>query len=227
MALEGLSPTDRTRIRRERERAADDRADLRALLDEAVVCHLGVVDAGGVRVVPTLAAPRWDGPDPYGTLYLHGSVASQALMAAPLDRICATVTLLDGLVLARSGFMHSVNYRSAVVYGVPRVVDDPDEKDLALTLMVDHVVAGRAGHLRAPTRKELAATSVLALSLHEASVKQRNGDPEDEPWDVDPQVWAGVVPLRLRADDVVTAAGVEAHVPEHVNAAVRSRFPPA
>jgi len=197
-----LSPTPRTTITRHRERGSTDRADLFAVLGEALVCHLGLVRDGAPVVLPTIYAVDPDGPDDGGTLYLHGSVAAPWLVEAPGQTVCATFTLLDGAVLARSGFSHSMNYRSAVVLGEVRRVDDAAERDHALWLMVDHVVPGRSGTLRPFTRKELAATTVLALPLAEASVKGRSGGPKDEPEDVAAGVWAGVIPLRLRASAV-------------------------
>jgi len=160
-----------------------------------------------------------DGPDRDGTLYVHGSVASRSLVEGPDQDVSVTMTVLDGIVLARSGFNHSMNYRSAVVIGRPRVVLDEAERAHALDLIVDHVTPGRSAALRRPTRKELAATAVLALPLHEASVKRRSGDPEDEDFDVEAGgVWAGVVPLRLVAGTPATGADVAADVPvpEHV-----------
>lgn len=217
-----LSPTERSTPRRERERAQTDRALLHALLHEALVCHLAVVVDGVPLALPTVFGVDLDGPDRDGTLYVHGSVASRSLLQAPAQDLGVTFTVLDGLVLARSGFMHSVNYRSAVVVGRPREVTDPDERSHALDLLVDHAVPGRTASLRRPTRKELAATTVLALSLHEASLKSRAGDPEDEPEDVEAGGWAGVVPLTLVAGQPVTgadAAGVP--VPTHVRDRVR------
>jgi nitroimidazol reductase NimA-like FMN-containing flavoprotein (pyridoxamine 5'-phosphate oxidase superfamily) len=196
-----LSPTERTQIGRHRERAAGDRADLLSVLAESLVCHLGITRDGYPVVVPIAFGVDPDGPDPDGTLYLHGSVAAGSLRAAPGVQLCVTCTLVDGLVLARSGFSHSMNYRSAVVIGHGRLVDDPDEKQRALDLVVDHVVPGRARTLRPYTRKELAATAVVALPLHEASVKRRSGGVADEQADVDAGVWAGVVPLRTVAGD--------------------------
>ena len=150
-------------------------------------------------MLPTIYAVDPDGPDEGGTLYLHGSVAAPWLVQAPGQTVCATFTLVDGAVLARSGFSHSMNYRSAVVFGEVRRVDDEAERDHALWLMVDHVVPGRSATLRPFTRKELAATTVIAVPLAEASVKARSGGPKDEPEDVAAGVWAGVVPLGLRA----------------------------
>jgi nitroimidazol reductase NimA-like FMN-containing flavoprotein (pyridoxamine 5'-phosphate oxidase superfamily) len=198
-----LSPTERTRITRHRERGSDDRADLFAIIAEALVCHVGVVRDGMPVVLPSIHAADPDGPDEGGTLYLHGSVAAPWLMQAPGQMVCATFTLVDALVLARVAFSHSMNYRSAVVYGAARTVDDPAERAHALDLIVDHVVPGRAATLRAHTRKELAATAVIAVPLAEASVKARTGGPKDEPEDVATGAWAGVVPLRVAAGAVV------------------------
>ena len=151
-------------------------------------------------------------------------MASRSLVQGPAQDVSVTMTVLDGIVLARSGFNHSMNYRSAVVVGRPRVVTDPAERAHALDLLVEHAAPGRSATLRRPTRKELAATTVLALPLHEASVKQRSGDPVDEVEDVEAGgVWAGVVPLRTVAGEPVTGADVDVvDVPDHVAARVQS-----
>jgi nitroimidazol reductase NimA-like FMN-containing flavoprotein (pyridoxamine 5'-phosphate oxidase superfamily) len=219
-----LSPTERSTPRREKERAQTDRATLYDVLETALVCHLAVVVDGVPLALPTVFGLDLDGPDQDGTLYLHGSVASRSLVQGPAQDVSVTMTVLDGIVLARSGFNHSMNYRSAVVVGRPRVVTDPAERAHALDLLVEHAAPGRSATLRRPTRKELAATTVLALPLHEASVKQRSGDPADEVEDVeDGGVWAGVVPLRTVAGEPVTGADVDVvDVPEHVADRVRS-----
>ncbi len=160
-------------MRRGTARALRDRRALFQLLDEALICHLGVIIDGAPLVVPTVFAADPDGPDEDGSLYVHGSVAARSLCAGAESDICVTVTQLNGLVLARSAFHHSMNYRSAVILGRGRLVDDPAEKARALDLIVDSVVPGRAATLRPHHRKELAATVVMALPLHEASVKQR------------------------------------------------------
>jgi hypothetical protein len=201
-----LSPTARTRVRRHAERAAVDRADLLTVLSEAVVCHLGVVMGGHPVVLPVAFGVDPDGPDQDGTLYLHGSVAAGALSSAPEQDVCVSVTHVDGLVLARSAFHHSMNYRSAVVIGRARRVTDESEVRRALDLIVDQVVPGRSATLRPHTRKELAATVVVALPLHEASVKQRSGGVSDDQADVDAGRWAGVLPLRMVADEVLVDA---------------------
>ena len=213
-----LSPTPRSSPRREKERAQSDRATLHDLLDCSLVCHLAVVVDGVPLALPTVFAVDLEGPDRGGTLYVHGSVASRSLVQAPDQDVSVTMTALDGVVLARSGFNHSMNYRSAVVIGRPRAVTDEAERAHALDLLVDHVAPGRSATLRRPTRKELAATTVLALPLHEASVKRRVGDPGDEDDDVAAGgVWAGVVPLRTAAGDPVTSADAgDLPVPEHV-----------
>ena len=217
---EPLSPTTRSRPRREKERALSDRAALDAVLDAALICHLAVVVDGVPLALPTVFAVDHDGPDRDGTLYLHGSVASRSLVQGPDQDVSVTFTLLDGIVLARSGFNHSMNYRSAVVIGRPRVVTDVGEREHAFDLLVDHAAPGRSAELRRPTRKELAATTLLALSMHEASVKVSDGDPQDEDFDIEAGgVWAGVIPLRLVAGDPVTGADVDVDaVPAHVTA---------
>ncbi len=198
-----LSPTARTRVGRHTERARTDRADLLAVLREALVCHVGVMMGGHPVVLPIVFGVDPDGPDDGGTLYLHGSVAAGALAAAPDQDICVTVTHVDALVLARSAFHHSMNYRSAVVIGQARKVDTEAEMRHALDLIVDQVVPGRASTLRPHTRKELAATTVIAVALREASVKQRTGGVGDDRSDIEAGVWAGVLPLRLVAGDIV------------------------
>lgn len=222
-----LSPTPRTTIKRGRARARSDRADLIDVLASSRICHMGVVVDGSVRVLPTAYGVDLEGPDRGGSLYLHGSVAARSLVDAPAGEICVTVTALDGLVLARSAFHHSMNYRSAVVVGTPRVVTDHAERVRALNAIVDQVVEGRSAHLRPHTPKELAATAVLALPLHEASVKSRAGDPVDDAADIEVGgVWAGVVPMVETAGTPRTASDVEPNVavPEHVRAiSVRRR----
>ncbi len=205
-----LSPTQRTTATRGRHRMVDDRAALHALLDEALVAHLGIVVGSGLDahplVLPTAYAADPDGPDDGGSLYLHGSVAAGWLAPALAGEVCVSITLLDALVAARSGFHHSMNYRSAVVVGRPRLVDDETERARALDLVVDQVVPGRSATLRPHTRKELAATVVLALPLAEASLKVRAGGPVDDEADVEAGIWGGHVPLRLVAGEPVADA---------------------
>jgi uncharacterized protein len=184
-----LSGTARTELRRKRERGRSDRNDLYEVLDTALICHLGVVADGAPRVLPTAHGRDGD------TLYLHGSSANATYWAADGQQVCVTVTLLDGLVCARSVFHHSMNYRSAMVYGTARVVLDDDERIRALTIITEHLVPGQWDYARLPTKKELAATSVLALPLDEASVKVRTGAPGDDEEDYATGIWAGVVPV--------------------------------
>ncbi|GAB3251847.1 pyridoxamine 5'-phosphate oxidase family protein [Nocardioides dilutus] len=215
-----LSPTPRTQLTREKERGVFDRAQLMALLGESLVAHIGVTVGEGVDthpvVLPVVYAVDPDGPDQDGTLYVHGSVAAGWLRRTPGATVCVTVTALDGLVLARSAFNHSMNYRSAVVIGPARLVEDPAEKARALDLIVDHVVPGRAAALRPNTRKELAATAVLAVPLHEASLKTRAGGPVDDQPDIDAGYWAGHLPLRTVASPVVPDPAAPGAVPGHV-----------
>lgn len=189
---DSLAVTDRTRLRRGREKVRTRRADLDAVLAAGFVCHLGVVVDGAPMVVPTVYGVVGD------TLYLHGSVASRSLVNAEDATVCVTVTHVDGIVLARSVFDHSINYRSAMVYGVPRVVTDPAEKAVGLRAVTEQCAPGQWDYARRPNRRENAATSLLALSLSEASVKVRTGPPGDgDAADGASGRWAGVVPLRV------------------------------
>jgi uncharacterized protein len=210
-----LQPTDRTSLRRSKERAATDRQALYDVLRGGMFCHLGVILDGDPLVLPTAYGVDLNrGPD--GTLYLHGSVAARSVRAAGDQTVCVTVTHVDGLVLARSAFHHSVNYRSAVIYGIPRLVTDPEEKLHGLNTIVDHLVPGRSGGSRPPNRKELVATSVLALPLTEASVKSRSGGANDDEQDLDLPYWTGVIPLRVVAEEPVTNDDCDLLVPAHV-----------
>ncbi|MFB8249303.1 pyridoxamine 5'-phosphate oxidase family protein [Streptomyces sp. NPDC055952] len=188
------TPTDRTVPTRSAERASYDRELVHAILDEAYVCHLGFVRDGAPVVLPTLYARVGE------RLYVHGSTGSRPLRAAgrtePGLPVCVTVTHVDGLVLARSAFHHSINYRSVVVHGVAHDVTDPQEKREALDALVDHVVAGRSADSRPANKKELAATAVIRLDLDEVSAKLRTGGVNDEPEDLALPHWAGVVPVR-------------------------------
>ncbi|MER8011272.1 pyridoxamine 5'-phosphate oxidase family protein [Streptomyces sp. NPDC094149] len=183
-----LPETDLTRHRRLREQGSLDRADLDAILDAGFVCHLGVVVDGRPLVVPTV----------YGRderqLYLHGSVGSRSLAGG--TPVCVTVTHVDGLVLARSVFEHGVNYRSAMIHGEARKVTDPEEKLAGLRLLTEHAAPGQWSYARGPNRRELAATTLLALSLEQASVKIRTGAPDDgDGPDAELGLWAGTLPL--------------------------------
>ena len=186
-----LSPTPRTTLHRLRERARTERGDLYAVLDAGLICHLGVVVDGAPVVLPTGYGRIGD------TLYLHGSSANRSLLAAAGQEVCVTITLLDGLVCARSIFNHSMNYRSAVVFGPARLVTDEAERLDALRAVTEQLAPGQWDYARQPTRKELAATAVLAVPLAEASVKVRSGPPQDEPEDYESGTWAGVIPAAL------------------------------
>ncbi|MCX4402208.1 pyridoxamine 5'-phosphate oxidase family protein [Streptomyces sp. NBC_01764] len=212
------TPTDRTVPTRSKERAAYDHELVHAILDEGYVCHLGFVRDGTPVVLPTL----------YGRvgerLYVHGSTGSRPLrmtgQADPGLPVCLTVTHVDGLVLARSAFHHSMNYRSVVVHGIAHQVTDPDEKRAALDALVDQVVPGRSYDSRPANTKELAATAVIRLDLNEVSAKLRTGGPNDDAEDLSLPHWTGVVPLTkghgtpIPADDL--APGIE--LPDYLSA---------
>jgi uncharacterized protein len=184
-----LSATERTRHRRFRHNGRADRESLYAVLEAGFVAHLGVITGGWPMVVPTMY-----GYDP-DTLYLHGSVASQSLHTEGTT-VCVTVTLADALVLARSVFEHTINYRSAMIYGQPRLVTDPAERLAGLRAITEHVAPGQWDYARAPSRKDLAAVRLLALPLEEASVKIRTGPPSDgDSPDSALGLWAGELPL--------------------------------
>jgi uncharacterized protein len=185
-------PSERVRLRRKRERGSYDRAVIDAILDEALIAHLGIADEHGQPlVVPTLHARRGD------LIYLHGSTASRTLRALAAGRpACLTVSLLDGLVLARAAMHHSANYRSVMVLGRARIVEQPAEKLAALQAVVEHIVPGRWAEVRPPSENELKATSVLAMRIDEASAKIRRGPPIDDEQDHALPAWAGVLPLR-------------------------------
>jgi nitroimidazol reductase NimA-like FMN-containing flavoprotein (pyridoxamine 5'-phosphate oxidase superfamily) len=185
---------ERLRVKREPQRAVYDPETIAAILDEALICHLGFEVEGQPYVIPTLHARVGD------VLYVHGSAASRMLRhAAGGAPVCVTVTLLDGLVLARSVFNHSVNYRSAIVFGRATLVED-DEKPAALRALTEQLAPGRWDEARQPTATELKATWILSLPLDEASAKVRAGPEVDEPEDLDLPVWAGVVPVHLAAE---------------------------
>jgi nitroimidazol reductase NimA-like FMN-containing flavoprotein (pyridoxamine 5'-phosphate oxidase superfamily) len=185
-----LSVTPRTRLLRKPSRGVFDRGVIYRILDEAFVCHLAFVVDGQPYAIPTGYARLGD------AIYVHGSAASRMLrqLSAGLDA-CLTVTIVDGLVLARSAFHHSMNYRSVVVLGTARLVQERDEKLAAMSRFTNHVVPGRWPELRPITDQELKGTSVLALPIHEASAKVRTGPPLDDDEDLTWPVWAGVVPL--------------------------------
>ncbi|HET8863597.1 MAG TPA: pyridoxamine 5'-phosphate oxidase family protein [Solirubrobacterales bacterium] len=214
-----MAAKPRNRVIRAPSRAAYDRETIEAILDEAIVSHVGTVgEAGHPIVIPTLHARDGD------WLYIHGSAASKTLRRAQRAEICLTATLIDGLVLARSALHHSVNYRSVVVFGQAELVDSADDKATALSAITEKLIPGRWDDVRAPNELELRATSVLRLPLAEASAKLRTGGPVDDEPDYDLPIWAGTVGLRLvagepRPDDRLLP-GVER--PAYVGALVNS-----
>lgn len=205
-----LSSTDRTKLGRKPQRGSADRTDLYAVLDAGLVCHLGIVINGYPRVLPTAYGRDGD------TLYLHGSTGSSTLAAANGSQVCVTVTHVDGLVCARSVNNHSMNYRSAVVYGEARVITDGSERLRALRTITEHLIPGRWAGAREPNRKELAATAVLAVPLTEASVKSRTGASIDQDEDLALDYWAGVIPVSMVFGE--PEPDNELPVPEHIYA---------
>jgi hypothetical protein len=201
--------SSRTRVKRLPERGVYERAAIDEVLDAALVCHLGFLQEGQPFVIPTLHARVGD------SLYVHGSSASRAVRRLGEGvAACATVTLLDGIVLARSVFEHSMNYRSVVVLGTAVPVEDADEKLVALEAFTEKLLPGRWAEARGPTRRELKATGVLRLPLDEASAKIRDGGPEDgDTPDAELDVWAGVIPLRLQALPPEPAEGLREGIP--------------
>lgn len=204
-------PSEHLQFGRAAERGFHDRATIDKILDAGSVCHLGYVHDGHPTVVPTLYGRDGD------TLYVHGSVASRAMHGDRLD-VCLTVTHVDGLVLARSAFHHSINYRSVMVYGPARRVDDRDELVHAVRVVTEHVVPGRWEHTREPSPKEQAATAVLALGLEEATAKIRAAGVNDDEADLGLPYWAGVVPVSMVAETPLPDPGMPpgVDVPQHV-----------
>jgi uncharacterized protein len=189
-----IKRTERTRVRRIPKRGAYDRETINQILDEGFICHVGFTVDGKTFVIPTGYARDGD------RLLIHGSAASRMLreMAGGVE-VCVTVTLIDGLVLARSAFHHSMNYRSVVVFGRAELIEDETEKNNALRALSEHIVRGRWDEIRLPNEKELKATKVLRLPIEEASAKVRTGNPVDDEADYDLEVWAGVLPLKIVA----------------------------
>ncbi len=199
-----LVQTDRSRVRRKADRGSFDREVVDAILDEAYLAHVGFVVDGEPRVLPMTFGRDGD------VLYLHGASGNAMLRASAGAEVCVTVTLLDGLVLARSAFHHSMNYRSVVLLGRAEKVEDEAEKRRAFDVIVDHVVPGRQAVARATSASELRQTLVLRLPIVEGSAKVRAGDAVDEPEDVGLPVWAGVVPLRVAPGAPVPNADLDA-----------------
>jgi uncharacterized protein len=215
--LRALSTTERTTLHRLRERGATDRSALYDVLNAGLICHLGVIIDGSPVVLPTGYGRIGD------TLYLHGSSANRSFQFAHDRDICVTVTLVDGLVCARSVFHNSMNYRSGVIFGTARLVTDTAERLAAIQAITEHLIPGRWENSRKPTKKELAATSVIALSLDEASVKIRSGGAKDEDEDYELDYWAGVLPITetigVAEPDPLLRADLA--VPPHITALER------
>jgi nitroimidazol reductase NimA-like FMN-containing flavoprotein (pyridoxamine 5'-phosphate oxidase superfamily) len=208
-----LTPTSRTRVRRLPERARYDREEIYRILDEGFVCHAAFCDESGPVVLPTGYARVGDG------LYLHGATGNHLLRSIGAGApVCITVTLVDGLVLARSAFHHSINYRSVVMFGTGREVTDRQEKLAAVTAVVEQIVPGRSADARAPSDEELRATRVVHVPLDEVSAKVRSGGPKDDPPDYQLPVWAGHIPLRLAAGaPVPDGTGPHPEVPAYAS----------
>ncbi|MBO0853557.1 MAG: pyridoxamine 5'-phosphate oxidase family protein [Nocardia sp.] len=213
-----LSPTARSTVARHRARAATDRAVLEEILDEGLICHLGVTMYGAPVVLPTVYARCGD------VIYLHGSTGAGNLRAAATGDVCVSVTLVDALVYARAAMHFTMNYRSAVIHGRPVEVTDPDERGRALRAIVEHSAPGAWDTVRPPDKKELAATVVLRLDLIEASVKTRAGGPADDRADLNSAAWAGHIPVRRTFGFPVPSADLpaDAGIPDHVAARVSS-----
>jgi len=203
-----FTPTERTRLVREAHRAIYDREAIYKILDEAFVCHVGFAIENQPFVIPTMFARVGD------HIYFHGSAASRMLRSlANGVPVCITVTLTDGLVLARSVFNHSMNYRSVVALGRATLIDDAAEKLRALQAFTEKLIPGRWNDARQPNEKELQATSILKLPLTEISAKVRTGDVEDDADDYALSVWAGVIPLRLTADPPIRDSRCDSSIP--------------
>lgn len=203
-----LKTTERTELKRVPERGHFDRDVVNAIIDEAMICHVGIVDEDGRPVVIPTFHGR-DGDD----LLIHGSAASRLLRAARNSEISVSITLIDSLVVARSAFHHSANYRSVVLFGVPEQITDDDEASRALDVLVEALIPGRSGEVRPHTRNEIKATSVLRLPIIEASAKIRNGPPVDDDEDMDTEVWAGLLPINTTFGEPTTADDMRMDLP--------------
>ncbi len=215
-------PSARSTVRRVRDRANYDQAEVRAILDDGVICHVGFLMGGGPFVVPMAYARDGD------RLLLHGSRASRLMKhLASGEEVCVTVTHLDGLVLARSAFHHSMNYRSVMLFGCPRSITDENDKRCAMDAIVEHIIPGRGADARAPSEAELKATEVVELALTEASAKIRTGPPIDDANEPDSAAWTGLIPMQMTTlkpvPDPTLRVGVEA--PEYVTHYRRSGPP--
>jgi len=213
-----FTPTERTQVKRLPKRGVYDRETVFKILDEAFVCHVGFVVDGQPYVIPTNFGRVGE------TLYLHGSAASRMLRTLSEGiPVCVTVSIIDGLVLARSAFHHSVNYRSVVVLGTARLVEDPTEKMEALRLFTEHIMKGRWDQIRWPSEQELKGTTVLALAMEEVSAKVRTGGPVDDEEDYELPVCAGVLPLPVTTAAPIADARLKAGIAVPENIAKYSR----
>jgi hypothetical protein len=218
MFMSTATLSERTRVKRHPERALYNKADIEAILDEGYICHVAFVVDQQPHLIPTAYGRAGD------QLYIHGSAASHMIrsLAQGVD-VCVTVTLVDGFVLARSAFRHSMNYRSVVVFGKARLVTDPKEKMAALRCFTNHLAPGRWEQVRPPSEREMLLTSVLALPLEEAVAKARTGPPLDPEEDVTASIWAGVIPLVTRPGGAISDRHVEPQTPA-VDASGWERF---
>ena len=190
--------TERTRVRRISDRGHYDQDTIYPIIDEAMICHVGFIQNNNPVVIPTIHARLGN------TLYIHGAGASRMLkVITNQNNICVTISLIDGIVLARSAFHHSMNYRSVVIFGSGRKIDDPEEKLNALKAVSEHLIPERWDDVRQPNQKELDATTVIAISLEEASAKVRTGPPSDDEDDYKLSVWAGVLPITLIKEELI------------------------
>lgn len=197
------SPSERATVKRLPERGVYDKDTINSILDEALICHLAFNTDHGPVAIPTIHARRGD------VLYLHGSHASRMMRSTVDAQVCVTVTIVDGIVAARSAFHHSLNYRSAMVFGRPRVVTDTDERTMAFAAVTNHVLPGRWEEARRPTEKEDRGTKLLAIVIDEASAKVRTGPPGDDDEDMNLGIWAGVIPLGVTAGRAIPAPDLE------------------
>ena len=197
------SQSDRSTVKRLPERGAYDRETIDAILDEALICHLAFDTDNGPVAIPTIHARVGD------VVYLHGSHASRMMRSTVGAPVCVTATLVDGIVAARSAFHHSLNYRSAMVFGTPRLVTDPRERSVAFAAITNHVLPGRWDEARQPNVKEDKGTKLLAIDIEEASAKTRTGPPGDEDDDMDLGIWAGVIPLSVTPGYPIPAPDLE------------------
>ena len=199
--------TERATVRRLAERGEYGQDTINQILDEALICHLAFESDHGPVAIPTIHARLGS------VLYLHGSPASRMMRTTAGDQVCVTATIVDGIVAARSAFHHSLNYRSVMVFGVPRVVTDPAERTAAFAAITNHVLPGRWDEARKPNEKEDKGTRLLALDIDEASAKVRTGPPGDDIEDMGSGIWAGVIPLSIAPGNPLPAPDLRADIP--------------